>query len=390
MTNDVDERDIHFGRREGWSYPSRAFGPPEHRLRIITQAIDTDKGLRSAKIKDEIVLRVTAGERYEIKATLVETDRSVQVLTIQKYNARSGPSDKFHFSFLPSEVDKLVEFLIGLQTINLQSPDKARISPDTLRRLISDRADALRVYEANPDLLSEIVQSQFTKHDLVAVGYRREQLKLFKIMLEDVAFFAAEQHRLSLTPEAVWQRFFTNNSWIFGYGLCYQFLTPLSDRDPEQVVLGASVADRGKRADALLKSRGQISSLCYVEIKRHDENLLGREYRPGAWAPSSEVTGGVAQAQATVMAAAQTFRQRFEPTDEHGDPTGEVLFNIEPKSFLIVGSLQQFMTPAGVNEGKLRSFESFRRNTRQPEIITYDELFERARFIVGDGDGLGA
>ncbi|MCR5881249.1 Shedu immune nuclease family protein [Phenylobacterium sp. J367] len=386
MVQDVDERDIHYGRKEGWSYPSRAFGLPEQRMRIVTQAIDTDRGLRSAKIKDEVVLRVTPGERYEIKATLVETDRSVQVLTIQKYNARSGPSDKFHFSFLPHEVERLVEFLIGLQSINLESPEKARISPETLRRLISDRADALRVYEANPDVLSEIVQNKFTKHDLVAVGYRREQLNRFKRLLEDASFFAAEQQRLSLNPEALWQQFFTGNSWIFGYGLCYQFLTPLSDRDPEQVVLGASIAERGKRADALLKTRGQISSLCYVEIKRHDEPLLGREYRPGAWQPSSEISGGVAQAQATVMAAAQAFRQKFEPKDAEGNPTGEVLFNVEPKSFLVVGTLQQFRTPAGVNESKLRSFETFRRNTRHPEIITFDELYERARFIVGDDE----
>lgn len=384
MGSDIDERDIHFGRKEGWSYPSRAFGPLEQRLRIVTQAIDTEKGLRSAKIKDEVVLRVTPNERYEVKATVVETDRSVQVLTIQKYNARSGPSDKFHFSFLPHEVEKLVEFLIGLKSISLESPEKARISPETLRRLISDRADALRVYEANPEVLSEIVQSKFTKHDLVAVGYRREQLKKFKNLLDDPEFFAAEQERLNLRPEALWQQFFTDNSWIFGYGLCYQFLTPLSDRDPEQVVLGASIAGRGKRVDALLKTRGQISSLCYVEIKRHDEDLLGREYRPGAWAPSNEVTGGVAQAQATIMAAAQAFRQKLEPTDDNGNPTGEVLFNVEPKSFLVVGMLQQFRVGTGVNESKVRSFEAFRRNTHKPEIITYDELLDRARFIVGD------
>ena len=96
------------------------------------------------------------------------------------------------------------------------------------------------------------------------------------------------------------------------------------------------------------------------------------------------ITGGVAQVQATVMAAAQSFRQKLEPTDSEGNPTGEVLFNVEPKSFLVVGTLQQFQTPAGVNESKLQSFEVFRRNTHQPEIITYDELFERARFIVGD------
>jgi len=40
------------------------------------------------------------------------------------------------------------------------------------------------------------------------------------------------------------------------------------------------------------------------------------------------------------------------------------------------------MTDKGVNQERYRSFELFRRNTTSPEIITFDELYERARFIV--------
>jgi hypothetical protein len=53
-----------------------------------------------------------------------------------------------------------------------------------------------------------------------------------------------------------------------------------------------------------------------------------------------------------------------------------------PKSFLVVGSLGEFTTEHGVNEERYRSFELFRRHTLSPDIITFDELFERARFIV--------
>ena len=53
-----------------------------------------------------------------------------------------------------------------------------------------------------------------------------------------------------------------------------------------------------------------------------------------------------------------------------------------PKSFLVVGSLKEFVGEHGVNAERYRSFELFRRNTLSPEIITFDELYERARFIV--------
>jgi hypothetical protein len=73
------------------------------------------------------------------------------------------------------------------------------------------------------------------------------------------------------------------------------------------------------------------------------------------------------------------------PRDDAGDPTGEVLFNIEPRSCLVIGSLEQFHTVHGTNVPKFRSFELYRRNTWRPEIITFDELLQRARFIVEHG-----
>jgi len=42
----------------------------------------------------------------------------------------------------------------------------------------------------------------------------------------------------------------------------------------------------------------------------------------------------------------------------------------------------EFVSEHGVNKDKLRSFELLRKNTSNPEIITFDELYERAKFIV--------
>jgi len=53
-----------------------------------------------------------------------------------------------------------------------------------------------------------------------------------------------------------------------------------------------------------------------------------------------------------------------------------------PKSFLVIGSLKEFVGEHGINEDRYRSFELFRRHTLSPEILTFDELYERARSIV--------
>ena len=90
--------------------------------------------------------------------------------------------------------------------------------------------------------------------------------------------------------------------------------------------------------------------------------------------------------QATVQDAVETIVRKLEPTGDDGAPTGETLFNFEPRAFLVAGSLGQFETDAGINEQKFRSFELFRRNTKRPEILTFDELYHRAKFIVEQDD----
>jgi hypothetical protein len=43
-----------------------------------------------------------------------------------------------------------------------------------------------------------------------------------------------------------------------------------------------------------------------------------------------------------------------------------------------------------VGNYSFQAFEGFRRNLLQPEILTFDELYERARFIVENAETLGA
>jgi hypothetical protein len=58
-------------------------------------------------------------------------------------------------------------------------------------------------------------------------------------------------------------------------------------------------------------------------------------------------------------------------------------FLLQPRSFVIVGSLDQL---TGVRGGpipdKVRSFELFRRNLHEPEVITFDELVARAEWHI--------
>jgi hypothetical protein len=333
-----------------------------------------------------MVIRETPTGRYEIKATFLEDDRSIRTLTIQKYNSKSGPSDKLYFSFVGGEIDTLISFIAGIKTLVFDGADKVHVTDEVLRDIVLDQGRARQFFMKNSELFLQLAQQESVTRDLVAVGYRRKQLERFEALLHDEDYFAEEQKLRRCRPEDVWQDFFETNTWIFGYGLSYQFLSKLDEGKLEQIVRGRDLTAAGKRSDALMKTRGLISSLCFVEIKRHNTPLLGTaSYRPDVWPPSAELVGGVSQVQTTVHAAIESLGHKLMPRDHTGDPTGEILFNIEPRSCLIVGSLEQFKTSHGVNVPKFRSFELYRRHTWRPEIITFDELLERARFIVEHG-----
>ncbi len=360
-----------------------AFGQKDRKVRIASKVIESPIEYAFATVKDEIVLRKKEGGKKSIKARFFEDDRRILVLSIQGYTVATDKPHNASFSFVGNEINTLREFIANIRSVAFNDSGPVNITDEELRRLVLSKLQAQHLVEDNEGLFAEVVSSSITKKDVVAVAYRKKQLEAFRLLLEDTSYFNRAKEQKQCSDEALWQKFFEKNPWIFGYGLNYVYLDALDDRKLEQVVQGHSVGTRGKRVDALMKSRGVISSLCFVEIKTHKTNLLGaKSYRPGCWAPSTELIGGVSQVQGTVASAMDTIRSKLALTDSDGDPTGEEAFNYSPKAYLVVGSLSSFVSDHGVNQEQFRSFELFRRNTFSPEIITFDELYERAKFIV--------
>jgi hypothetical protein len=321
-----------------------------------------------------------------IKATFYEDDRHLRTLVIQRFSKSGGTPQKDSFSFSGAEIPRLLQFLDNIRQYHFPDESKVNIPDSELRKIVTS-GQLNSLLKDNQDALIEFVRSGVTKSDVMALGYRKAQLERFQKLLRDPAFFQNECTRLSKAGEALWQHFFEQNKWIFGYGLTYVFLTGLDQSKLERIVVGNDVSNRGKRTDALMKTKGAIEALCFVEIKKHDTPLLdSAPYRPACWAPSKDLSGGITQSQVTVEMSVRRLAERLEPTQDDGTPTGELLFSYHPRSILVVGSLEQFRTQAGINMERYRSFELLRRHTIRPEVITFDELYERAKFIVANED----
>jgi hypothetical protein len=361
----------------------QSFGNKERRVRIASKVLPSEDGYEYVKERDEVVLRKKQDAKTYITAKFLEDTRQTFVLTVQKFMTETGQPYGSGFSFVDEEIGRFCEFLANIQAVDFKTRSKVNITDEELRKIALTTHQAKTFITENQELFAEALKSEVTTEDLIAVGFRKKQLSVFSQLLIDQDYFEELKKRKGCTNEGLWQKYFEKNPWIFGYGLGYIFLSGLDDRKLEQVVQGFSVVSHGKRVDALMKTKGIISNLCFVEIKTHLTDLLeSKPYRAGCWAPSKELAGAIAQVQGTVASAVDNLSSKINPNDKEGNPTGEEIFNYQPKSYLVIGSMDEFVSDNGVNEGKLRSFELLRKNTSNPEIITFDELYERAKFIV--------
>jgi hypothetical protein len=387
----MDDPEYDNNMRSDKTYMSKsleAFHDKDVKVRIANKVFDKGAVPVFAKVKGEVVLRESASGKRVVKATFIEDSRQVAVLNVQAYTAETGSPHKAGFALIGDEIGKFVEFAKNIQQYVFHHDHPVNITDEDLRKFIISEKQAAALLIDNPEVLAEVLRTKITKEDIVAIGYRREQLDAYARLLNDPSYFSKAREAKKCGNEALWQKFFEKNTWFFGYGLGYLFLSTLDDKKLENVVQGHSVASHGKRVDALMKTRGLIASLCFVEIKTHATKLLAdKPYRAGCWAPSEELVGAVAQVQGTVHGAVEQIGARFVGKDANGAPNGEEAFNFQPRSFLVIGSLSEFAGPHGVNAEQYRSFELYRRNTAWPEIITFDELYERASYIVNHNGG---
>ncbi len=360
-------------------------------VRYVSKVLENEQQ-EFVKIKDEIILRVTRNARQEIVARILEDTRNILTLQIQKFTTATGVPHKTYFTFVGDEIAKLYFFIRNIALIPIEGEDKQHFKDDYLENIVLSKQNILKLIHDQPEIIPELIE-ELQKHDIKSddirgLAYRKEQLEIFRQMLESDEYFEKRKKEKSITKdETVWQNFFEENSWILGYGLNYIFNSELDDCKLEQVVKGFDFNSPGKRVDLLMKTRGIINSLCFGEIKTHKTSLLKKDaspYRKESWMVSNELVGGVAQIQKTVQKAVESIKTKTEIKDKLGSLTGEQLYLYSPKSYLLIGSLQEFMEENGINEEKFSSFELFRRNMVNPEIITFDELYERAKNIVNN------
>jgi hypothetical protein len=133
-------------------------------------------------------------------------------------------------------------------------------------------------------------------------------------------------------------------------------------------------------ADYMMATKAQVGFTVLVEIKTPLTALLGPRYRNRAYQIGTELAGGVAQLQAECRLWAEEGAQQRDNAlqlDRKG------IHTYQPKGILIIGNTNQLQG----DTDQVSTFELFRRNLYNPEVLTFDELLTRAKLILDTATG---
>jgi len=341
--------------------------------RSIRKVFGGNEDVEIVRVKGEFLLRCSPKGRDQVKVVVHENNNGRIGFVIQKFQGKAGnPVSESNFSFYDNEFNELLEFLFLVRFIDLSNIENFKISLSDLKKKVLVTKEEKNLIEAfqklkgndRLHLLEQIRKENLTKQDLDILSGRKEGLRKFEKKLYHDKDWS----------EPKWQSFFNNNTWIFGYGLDYRFQSILQRE--------ASVSDSDVDGKNTIKTDFLLGSTDFtvlVELKRPDTNLFEKEInRARSWKLSKELFESVSQ----ILAQKAYWEKKSEKRNYTGK--GEFISQktVDPKCILIIGSREKFTGSAREKDIKFRTFEMFRRDSRNIEILTYDELYERAYYIV--------
>ena len=357
--------------------PAKDFGQP---VIVVEEFSNTEHRDLRRGLNQQWLISESSGER-RLSVNLIITRGARSVDEIWMVTTTAGGDQETALHLRGEEAERLVA-LIRNNAFDAAGP----VSPVARPTAIPVAMALAAAYEREPEVLRALVAADASADDIIALNHRRAVVEEFRRLLEDSEYFEVRRDaHPQRSSEGVWQQLFEANPWLLGLTLSSQLLVGWDPDKLEKVVAGFDVTGPGKRTDAFMKTAGAIQLLTFVEIKRHDTDLLDKtEYRSGAYGPSYELSGAVAQSQTTVQLAQEKIGPILRTQDQSGfDIPGADSYLYRPRSYVIAGHRNEFISEdGGHHRGKIRSFELYRRSLIEPEILTYDEVLARAEALV--------
>lgn len=250
---------------------------------------------------------------------------------------------------------------------NEDYPQKTLNIQDTaLSKLIAKDVEHIAIYLSKSDqsIALSIIGKNTKK---IAKDQPAKLLKLRKdielVTLEQMIEKFDQMLEKQLT-ERHWQALFNENPFI----LSMVFGCPIIKLQDQASVGGRKLSGSGDKITDFLAKNSMTNNTAIIEIKTPQELLVGKEYRENVYSPSVALSGSLNQ----------TLDQKYKLQKNIASIKEASRINdIETYAVhcaLVIGKMPD-------NLEKQKSFEIFRRNSRDVEIITFDELLEKLKLL---------
>ena len=372
-------------RKEARTYISKVFkfnASSTERLRRVHMVVEGSDRVRLGEIEGVICLRLSGNIRKtQVSALVTQDDKGIKRITLQTFKEVAGgwikAIDKEEFTFRSDEFERLLSFLSQIKFVDLSNEDNFHIDS------ISTKAGPKAIIDASErgivNQIRDMTEGQ--RSDILRILQQSLSSEEINILLGRKQGLAEYEEHMQLSDwsEAQWQEFFEREQWVFGYGLDYRMMRQF---DREMTVGGGGTDNKNKPVIDFLMSFTDYTVL--VEIKTPDTPIFtpSKRGRAGTWEFSRDFMSAVSQ---IIEQKAEWLS--FPPqTGGHYNRAGTAL--LEPrtrnaKSILVIGSSNEFSRSGSARDATIMrdTFELFRREGRSIDIVTFDELLERARFI---------
>jgi hypothetical protein len=297
-------------------------------------------------------------------------------------------AEQIHLEGLPSkknniasEIDRLEgqcdqilidSALLTASGLDLSNPDHS----DQIISMLKNHQDSIEWWAflmgAFINILRDAMLTNNVEQSIWAMGCveRCRSMLLYKEQLEEVVWMGQSAKRVvdilrtwdsnkTNADEGFWQITFRENV----YAISQVFAVPLVFIQESAYVGGMNIDRQNAKLVDYLFSQESSGEAVLVEIKTPATKLLGTKYR-GTYRPSAELAGAVMQ----ILDYRRTLSKNIGNISEG---TNQRLSAFTPKCVVIIGNgLLELDTQI-----KRDAFELFRSNSKDVEVVTYDELF---------------
>lgn len=279
---------------------------------------------------------------------------------------------------LEARCDEILGKSALLQGLDLADPAHA----DRIIATLTERRDTAEWWAflmgTFISFLRDAIDKNDTEQAIWAMGCveRCRAMLLFKEHLEEVVWMGQSAKRVvdilrtwdnnkTNSDEGFWQITFRENV----YAISQVFAVPLVFIKEAAYVGGMNIDRQDAKLVDYLFSQESSQEAVLVEIKTPATKLLGPKYR-GTYRPSSELSGAVMQALDYRHTLSRNLVSVLVGTEHK-------LSAFAPKCVVVAGNGALELN----TDSKRAAFEMFRANSKDVEIVTYDELFRKLEVL---------